>query len=329
VNRFRRLANLTIAATVLLIVVGGVVRVSDSGLGCGPAGSGTEGWPLCGGRVLPLVELNTLIEFSHRLLASVVVVLIGLLVWQALRGLRGERALVRGSIAAAALVLFQAALGGLTVEKNLHEVLVAAHLGTAMLLLATLIGLSWAARPRPQAQPAAEAIEAGGALRAVAIGACVLLLATIVAGGYVAGTEEEGVARGAGGGAHLACGEHFPTCNDRLFPYGENRLVDIQLVHRGLMLAAVVAVLAFVGLALRRGIRSPLLALLVAIVAAQVLLGAINVWAGKHPGLVVAHLTLGTAVWATMLASTLWLVGAPAVRPSRAGGQPERMAAPA
>ena len=48
--RFRRLAYLTAALTFALIIVGGVVRISDSGLGCGPAGSGTEGWPLCGGR---------------------------------------------------------------------------------------------------------------------------------------------------------------------------------------------------------------------------------------------------------------------------------------
>ncbi|MDX6662381.1 MAG: Cytochrome oxidase assembly protein, partial [Solirubrobacterales bacterium] len=34
-RRFRRLVNLTIAATALLVVVGGIVRVSDSGLGCG------------------------------------------------------------------------------------------------------------------------------------------------------------------------------------------------------------------------------------------------------------------------------------------------------
>ena len=51
--RFRRLLTATILATFALIVLGGVVRVSDSGLGCGAAGSGTHGWPLCGGRFLP------------------------------------------------------------------------------------------------------------------------------------------------------------------------------------------------------------------------------------------------------------------------------------
>ena len=39
---FRRLALATVLATFLLIIVGGIVRVSDSGLGCGPAGSGLQ-----------------------------------------------------------------------------------------------------------------------------------------------------------------------------------------------------------------------------------------------------------------------------------------------
>src|SRR5215212_7278482 len=114
-RRFRRLADLTAVVTFLLIVVGGIVRVSSSGLGCGPGGSGTKGWPLCGGDVIPLVgDENRLIEFSHRLLASVL---------------------------AGILVLAQAVLGGLTVEHSLAEELVAAHLGTAMLLLGLLLWL--------------------------------------------------------------------------------------------------------------------------------------------------------------------------------------------
>ncbi len=41
-SRFRRLVNLTIGATLCLILIGGIVRVSDSGLGCGAEGSGTR-----------------------------------------------------------------------------------------------------------------------------------------------------------------------------------------------------------------------------------------------------------------------------------------------
>src|SRR5919198_3663589 len=85
--RFRRLLAATILATFALIVIGGFVRVSDSGLGCGAAGSGTEGWPLCGGRVLPLLQTNAIVEFSHRMAATIVVVLIAALVLMAYRRL--------------------------------------------------------------------------------------------------------------------------------------------------------------------------------------------------------------------------------------------------
>src|SRR3954451_7231914 len=86
--RFRRLLNATVVATFALIVIGGIVRVSDSGLGCGAEGSGTKGWPLCGGRVLPFLQEHEVIEFSHRVAATVIVILIGLLALMAFRYLR-------------------------------------------------------------------------------------------------------------------------------------------------------------------------------------------------------------------------------------------------
>src|SRR5262249_48804605 len=176
-----------------------------------------------------------IVEFSHRIAATVVVVLIGLLVWRAVRGLRDHRWIVRGTIFAAVLVLGQAVLGGLTVENNLYDALVAAHLGLAMLLLATLIVLRQAARREAhETEPVANP----GPVRGVAIVACVLVFGTIVAGGYVAGTEHEGRTSGPVGGAHLACGQEFPTCLGKFMPFGQNRLVDIQLTHRAFMYLA-------------------------------------------------------------------------------------------
>src|SRR5215204_6773669 len=147
IARFRHLVTATIVATFALILIGGIVRVSDSGLGCGSEGSGTQGWPLCEGGVLPAGSAESAVEFSHRVAATIVVVLIGLMIWRAFRGLRDQRRLVRGSVAAGVLVLAQAALGGLTVEKGLEDELVAAHLGLAMLLLGLLIVLRRAADP--------------------------------------------------------------------------------------------------------------------------------------------------------------------------------------
>jgi len=301
--RFRRLVDLTIVATFLLIVIGGVVRVSDSGLGCGPAGSGTEGWPLCGGRVLPFLETSAVIEFTHRAAAAIVGILILVLAWRAIRGLREHRWLVRGSVAAAILVLAQAALGGLTVENNLHEVLVAAHLGLAMLLLAILIALR---RATLEGSPAPAG--AAGVLRPLAGTALALLFATIVAGGYMAGTEEEGVAGSTAAGAHLACGTEFPTCLGRAMPFGLGEMVDVHLTHRAFMYLAALVILALVVVARLRGVRSRAFPLAALLLACQILLGALNVWLGEHGELVVAHLTLGTLLWGTVVYAAMELV---------------------
>src|SRR4051795_7495326 len=137
--RFRRLLNATIVATFALIVIGGVVRISDSGLGCGAEGSGTHGWPLCGGRVVPLIDVNMIVEYTHRIVAATVTVLIGALVVLAWRRYRSDQRLFRVCVAALGLIVFQAALGGLTVEKGLKEELVATHLGIAMLQIGLLL----------------------------------------------------------------------------------------------------------------------------------------------------------------------------------------------
>jgi heme A synthase len=297
-SRFRRLVTLTIAATFVLIVIGGVVRVSDSGLGCGAEGSGTHGWPLCEGGVVPAASAESTIEFTHRLAAGVVAVMIGLVAWRALRSLRGHTWIVRGAVAAGVLVVAQAALGGLTVEKGLEDELVAAHLGLAMLLLGTLILLRRAADPNAAAPPP----ELVRGLRPLTVVASILVLATIVAGGYVAGTEKEGTpGEPSGGQAHVACGEQFPRCNGSFMPFGESRLVDIQLTHRLFMYLASIAVLAMAGLALMRRAPSRAFGLAAALLAGQVLLGAANVWAGKHAGLILGHLTLGTILWSTVV----------------------------
>ena len=334
-RRFRRLADLTAVVTFLLIIVGGIVRVSDSGLGCGPGGSGTKGWPLCGGDVVPLVgDENTLIEFSHRLLAAVVVGLIVLLCWQAYRSLReGHRWALRGSIGAAVIVLIQAVLGGLTVEHSLKDGLVAAHLGTAMILFGLLLWLSYKARSDAaleDGQPVREPIRS---LRPYAATAAVLLLCAIVAGGYMAGTEERGVNEVGPNiaGAHLACGHQFPTCGDGKFlPFGNNRLTDIHLTHRVFVYAATIAIIVLLSVAFARGSRDRLLLLAALLLLGQVLLGGMNVWLGEHATLIVAHLTVATLLWAAVVSIAYRLAWLPSpARSNERAPRAEASAAPA
>src|SRR5689334_25248230 len=72
-RRFTRLAWTAATFTYLLIILGAIVRITGSGMGCG------EHWPLCNGRLLPPLDVPTLIEYAHRLVAALVSVLIAAL----------------------------------------------------------------------------------------------------------------------------------------------------------------------------------------------------------------------------------------------------------
>ncbi|MDQ3240592.1 MAG: COX15/CtaA family protein [Actinomycetota bacterium] len=320
---FRRLLAVTLGATFVLVVVGGVVRLSDSGLGCGPAGSGFNGWPLCQGDLVPGLELNAVIEYSHRALASVVGLLMIATAVVALRRMRRSHpVVVRASLACVALVVAQGLLGAATVELNLDAALVAAHLGLAMILLGLLLYMRRAV-PRPGSAGGDTAGSAGGGrgLRLLGAAASAAVLLTIVAGGYVAGTEKYGrTDQVAGAGAHYACGNDFPACNGGFMPFGQTSLADIQLTHRAFMYiaSALVIALAISTLRRRRGTRkSPLAVGAVGLLTLQILLGALNVWIPEQTELLIlAHLTVATMLWMSVAALTLELASAPAARPA-------------
>lgn len=303
---YRRLSVTTFVLTLLLIAVGGIVRVSDSGLGCGAAGSGLHGWPLCGGRVLPILNANQIVEYSHRALASLVGLLILALVFWAWRRYRSNKTLVWLSTAAVVLVIGEGVLGGATVENDLSPWLVATHLGISMLILGALLGIVLACSARAAVPLLPKAT------RVLAVVASFFTWCTIVIGGYVAGTEKYGSLSGEiDGGAHLACGREFPSCNGGLFPFGQSQSIDLQLTHRLFMYLTVIAVVLLVGRVLSGATvaRTRNLAIgALVVLGSQVLLGAMNVWFGEHRGLILGHLMLGTILWLVLLALTLELL---------------------
>jgi heme A synthase len=325
--RYRLLALGTVVATFLLIVLGGIVRVSDSGLGCGKAHSGVHGWPLCQGDVVPGVSLHSVIEYCHRFVAAVVVLLMAALAVQAWRRYRAHRAIVVASTAGSVLIVAQALLGAATVDQDLNETLVASHLGLAMLLFAITIFLLRAAQPGVAGAPP---VNGGSGFRGLAVASQVVLFVAIVAGGYMAGTQHYGRLGGPiGAGAHDACGKEFPGCaHSGLLPFGDTRLVNIHLAHRLAVYITVVVVGALIVLALRRrpteGIRKWALAL-AGLLVLQFALGVLNVVLGDYEALIAAHLTAATLLWGALTAVTIQLFRVPAPvlddarQPSRAG----------
>jgi protoheme IX farnesyltransferase len=116
-----------------LITLGGVVRITGSGLGCG------DHWPLCDGQWFPPLDLPTLIEISHRWVAALVMVAVFSLFAVAWRRHRRQRELFAPALAAAILLVVQVLLGPVIVKLDLPPGVVIAHLLNAMVLLAVLV----------------------------------------------------------------------------------------------------------------------------------------------------------------------------------------------
>src|SRR5258706_4617238 len=65
--RFNQIVVGAAVSTFLMIVIGAITRVSESGMGCGTY------WPSCNGRLIPeFADTATIIEFGHRLFALLV-----------------------------------------------------------------------------------------------------------------------------------------------------------------------------------------------------------------------------------------------------------------
>ena len=105
-NRFVKLAWLTVGATLFVILWGALVRATGSGAGCG------NHWPSCNGEVLPLSGTSeTLVELTHRLTSGVLGLLVLYVFFQARRQFPvGD--LVRKAAAASLILVVSEALIG-------------------------------------------------------------------------------------------------------------------------------------------------------------------------------------------------------------------------
>ena len=280
-TRFRRLAVVTIAATFVLIAVGGLVRATDSGLGC-------PDWPRCFGKLVPPAELHAWIEHSHRLIASVVMALVAWLVVAAWRTGQ-DRVVRRASVAALVMVLSQAVIGAFVVWWKLEAESVTLHLATALALVALLIYIGFRAR-----WPADRSRRQGQDrrfVRLVAAGAGLTYLQMLV-GSTVTGYH-----------AGLA----YPL--NVLLPDLGPSVARIQLLHRTLAVLVGALVVATFLVARRTQRAHPTVTRLAGyaagLVAVQIGLGVANVANRLSALTVVPHLAVGALLWGTLFALLL------------------------
>ncbi|MFD1779802.1 heme A synthase [Fredinandcohnia salidurans] len=128
----RGLSILSILLAYFLIVFGGYVASSQSGMGCGPD------WPLCNGVLVPVLEGETLIEYAHRIIGALLFILSAILF------LKIKRTETENHVKTTAnwmilLLILQVILGAIVVVLDLPAIVVTIHLLIAMAYFACLL----------------------------------------------------------------------------------------------------------------------------------------------------------------------------------------------
>ncbi len=205
----RLFLGLAIVFTFVVMIWGGLVRSTDSGLAC-------PEWPLCYGSFQLPKDTAAKLEMGHRTvsgLAGLFVLGTFLLLW-----LKHRSAPKGAKIASAVALLFtlSAALTGMKMIKseapNLkyvsHMLLESFHIYESMLILGALVFTLRFLQGRVD----------GGS---VPLWAYAFALITMITGVLVRYT-----------GSGEACGHEWPTCNGRLIPEFTSWQVALQFIHR-------------------------------------------------------------------------------------------------
>ncbi len=260
-------------------------------MGCG------DNWPLCNGRLIPpLSDPATFIEWSHRLVALVVSLLVvGVAALAYARrndaGVSGRGGALRPAVVAAVLLVIQVLLGAVTVWLELPPSTVILHLGTTMAMVAVLMVVGFRAGTYvPDPGPAARRMRIA-ALVALGLGGLAVLM-----GGLTANI-----------GASAAC-LGFPLCSGELFPSQANGgLSHIHWFHRLVAYALTLHLTGIVVAVVRQKACVPSPIRKAAIVALGATLLQIVVAAGMmfsilQPHWRATHVAAGTGVWMALVA---------------------------
>lgn len=263
-----------LVVSILIIVTGGVVRVTGSGLGC-------PTWPVCEAGSLtttPALGIHGAIEFGNRALTSVLVIAVGWAIVAARLQPVRQRPLTRLAWSQFWLVVVNAVAGGITVLVKLNPWVVSLHFLLAFALLTTTT-LTWHRARQSAAAKPVSARSGATAWVLVAVTAVLVVLGTVVTGAGPHSGDSAEVRRN-GVSWTLITSVH-----------GASAILAIVLT--------VVLLLQLrredAGLAVRR------VAVLLAVLAAQAVVGIVQAVTGVPGGLVVVHLLGAALVWVGVL----------------------------
>lgn len=271
---YRRITFAALVALSAIVVSGGAVRVTGSGLGC-------SDWPNCHeNQLVAPLEYHAMIEFINRVFTGVVSIAVVLAVLGSLWLDQRRRDLTWLSVGLVAGVLGQIVLGGLVVLTHLNPWLVLGHFALSMVLVANSVVLHHrAARVRSTEGYIADLdFERMTMARVVVIGALVVMATGMLV---------------TGSGPHS--GAHGNDLVERL-PFSVHNVARVHGVTLVLFLAAVA------GLALM--LRHPRytaargdVTVVLGVAVAQGAIGYTQYFMGVPAGLVALHIAGATALW--------------------------------
>jgi cytochrome c oxidase assembly protein subunit 15 len=287
----RRFAWAVLAYFIAVILWGAVVRATGAGAGCG------DHWPLCNGTVLQhSASANTMIEFSHRITSGISFFsAVGLLIW-AYAGTARRHLARPAAVAVVAFTLIEAILGALLVklgltaqsQSPLRPWYLALHLTNTLLLLAAVtLTAHMLSRKRGYLRGAIRLVAPTGALGAV--------LAVLVVG--VTGSL-------AALGDTLFPSTSLGSALAADFSSTSGWLVRWRWTHPTIAFLASIFLIWILARAVRR---SPhwdnrgLCALVLVLLAAQYVLGVLDVVLLAPVWLQIAHLLGADVLWAALV----------------------------
>lgn len=285
---FRALTLSTVTLVYALIVFGGIVRITESGMGCGPE------WPLCNGEVVPSVwTMETTLEYLHRIIALLVIVFTGLLLIMGWIKRHENRWYFLIPVIAVGFVMLQSGLGAITVLLDLHAEVTTTHHALAQIFMGTLIVLGVLTYRNRLSGGNAHLPPGRSRVTRAGIVAGIATMALLLAGAYTATT-----------GAGYACPE-WPLCNGYYVPGTGSTMLDTQLIHRWLAVIAALAIGYLIYEVYRSrpdsAVMKNLSLGLGALVGLQIFVGAANIWTQMHDLLASLHVALATLIWGMLV----------------------------
>jgi len=284
VHRFRYLALAATILTYLLITIGGIVRVTGSGLGC-------PDWPTCHGQIIPPMRLDAWIEFIHRFIAAftspfiLAAAILG--VWK----FRAIKWVSRPPVIAVSLLVVEIILGAITVLTELPPEIVAVHLGTALAIFALLLTSTVVGFARHQNPALPDRLSFRSPFARLTLWTLAAMFLVLVSGAWVAGS-----------GSTAGC-IGWPLCSGQLIPvttYGWIHMIHRLIVGAVSILVVVVVVQAWRTQRTQTAIL-PAATVMGVLFFAQALVGALKTTRGFTPFLLALHVATAAAVWAALV----------------------------